>query len=491
MIASRLRASSSSLSAAGFVHISLDHVGDWRVLVRSRAADLVDSYVPDTYSKSRSLLDRARRTLPGGVSSPFRAKLPEPLYFADGSGARLRDVDGNQYIDYALAWGPLIFGHKHPRIVEALTAAAARPHNYGAQHELEPRVGEAVQQLVPCAERVALTSSGSEALQLAFRLARAYTGRPLVLKFEGHYHGWMDSALLSYKPAPEQVGSRQNPNVLLGSRGQVANSVDNIVVARWNDVAALDLLLERHRNRVAAVVMEPVLCNSGCLMPRDGYLAAVREACNRSGALLVFDEVITGFRIAPGGAQQAFAVAPDIATLGKALGGGTPISAVAGRGEILEQMARGEVAFGGTFNGNPLSLAATDACLAMISELEGRALKKANRAGKRLMDGIRRSAARCGLDLLVTGFGAAFAIHFTRDAERWEYRDTFRDDRERLNEFLHLALGQGLYLLPDGRFYVSAAHSDDDIEESIAAVDRVFETMSEIGQGPQPQGDSD
>ena len=432
------------------------------------------------YSKSRRLLDRARRALPAGVSSPFRAKLPEPLYFADASGARLWDVDGNEYIDYALAWGPLILGHKHPRIVEALTAAAKKPHNYGAQHELEPQVGEKVQRLVPCAERVALTSSGSEALQLAFRLARAYTGRHLVLKFEGHYHGWMDSALLSYKPAPEQVGSPQYPNVLLGSRGQAANSVDNVVVARWNDVAALDLLLQRHRDEIAAVVMEPVLCNSGCLMPRHGYLAAVRDACDRSGALLVFDEVITGFRIAPGGVQQAFSVAPDIATLGKALGGGAPISAVAGRADILEQMARGEVAFGGTFNGNPLSLAATDACLETIGQHDGYALKEANQSGQRLMAGIRRSAARYGLDVLVTGFGAAFAIHFTAGAELWEYRDTFRNDRTRLNEFLHRALEEGLYLLPDGRFYVSAAHTDDEIMESIAAIDRVLEKMSGI-----------
>ncbi len=440
----------------------------------------MDESMTDKFFESRQLLERARQTLPGGVSSPFRAKLPEPLYFADGSGARLWDVDGNEYIDYALAWGPLILGHKHPRIVDALTAAAARPHNYGAQHELEPQVGEKIRRLVPCAERVALTSSGSEALQLAFRLARAHTRRPLILKFEGHYHGWMDSALLSYKPTAAQVGPREAPHVLTGSGGQVANSVDNVVVACWNDLASLESLLRRRWREIAAVVMEPVLCNSGCLMPRDGYLEAVREACSRSGALLVFDEVITGFRMAPGGAQQAFAVAPDIATLGKALGGGAPISAVAGREEILDRIARGGVSFGGTFNGNPLSLAATDACLATIAEHTGDALKRANRAGERLIDGVRRSAAQRGLDVLVTGFGAAFAIHFTRDTELWDYRDTFGDDRERLNEFLRRALHEGLYLLPDGRFYVSAAHTAEDVDESIAAIDRVFEQMSEV-----------
>lgn len=431
----------------------------------------------DKFYKSRQLLERARQTLPGGVSSPFRAKLPEPLYFVDGSGARLWDVDGNEYIDYALAWGPLILGHKHPRIVAALTAAAAKPHNYGAQHALEPQVAEKIQQLVPCAERVAVTSSGSEALQLAFRLARAHTRRRLILKFEGHYHGWMDSALLSFKPTAAEVGPREAPRVLPGSRGQVTNSVENVVVACWNDPAGLELVLERYWREIAAVVMEPVLCNSGCLMPRDGYLAAAREACSRCGALLVFDEVITGFRIAPGGAQQAFAVVPDIATLGKALGGGVPISAVAGRKEILDRIAGGGVSFGGTFNGNPLSMAATDACLETIAEFGGAALQRANRAGERLMDGIRRSAAQRGLDVLVTGFGAAFGIHFRRDAELWDYRDTFSDDRERLSDFLRRALHEGLYLLPDGRFYVSAAHSTEDIDASIAAIDRVFEQM--------------
>ena len=432
----------------------------------------------DLYSKSRQLLKRARRTLPGGVSSPFRARLPEPLYFADGYGARLRDVDGNEYVDYALAWGPLIFGHRHPRIVSALSAAAAKPHNYGAQHELEPQVGEAIQQLVPCAGKVALTSSGSEALQLAFRLARAYTGRPLVLKFEGHYHGWLDSALLSYKPSLGQAGPRQSPNVVLGSRGQVANFVENVVVARWNDIGALEALLGEFRQQVAAVVMEPVLCNSGCLMPREGYLEAVRRTCDREGALLIFDEVITGFRISPGGAQQAFSVTADIATLGKALGGGATISAVAGRGRILDQLPRGEVAFGGTFNGNPLSLAATAECLKMIAENGGRALAKANGAGRMLMDGIIRSADRHGIDVVLTGFGAAFAIHFTDDPEIWDYRDTFRDDRTRLERFLRLALDEGLYLLPDGRFYVSAAHTAKDIGESVEAIDRVMGQMA-------------
>jgi len=432
----------------------------------------------DKWRRSRSLLERASMSLPGGVTSPFRATLPVPLFFEDAEGPRLKDVDGNDYIDFALAWGPLILGHKHPRMVEALTEAAARPHTYGAQHELEPIVAERIQRLVPCAERVALTSSGSEALQLAFRLSRAHTGRPLVLKFEGHYHGWMDSALVSYKSELAALGPRESPNVVLGSPGQVANAAENTVVACWNDVDVLDHILAARGAEIAAVVMEPVLCNSGCLLPSDGYLEAARAACDRAGSLLIFDEVITGFRIDMGGAQAAFGVTPDIATLGKALGGGVTISAVAGSAEIMDRVGPGKVAFGGTFNGNPLSLAGTDACLETISAHDGAALTRANAAGTRLIDAVRRSADSHGIDLQVTGFGAAFALHFTARNELRDYRDTFDDDRNRLSKFLGGSLDEGLHLLPDGRFYVSAVHTDRDIDEAAAAIDRVFERMS-------------
>ncbi|MEZ5391541.1 MAG: aminotransferase class III-fold pyridoxal phosphate-dependent enzyme [Bryobacterales bacterium] len=228
----------------------------------------------ERWRKSRELLQRARGSLAGGVSSPFRAKFPVPLFFEDGEGSRLTDVDGNGYIDYALAWGPLILGHKHPRMVEAVAAAAQKPHTYGAQHELEYAVAEKVQAMVPCAERVAVTSAGSEAVQLAMRLARAATGRTKILKFEGHYHGWIDSALISYHPSREACGPADAPNAVLPSRGQVANAADNVAIARWNSADALAQTLERHAGEIAAVILEPVLCNSGCLMPREGYLKA-------------------------------------------------------------------------------------------------------------------------------------------------------------------------------------------------------------------------
>jgi glutamate-1-semialdehyde 2,1-aminomutase len=272
--------------------------------------------MPDRYAKSRAMLERARQSLAGGVSSPFRAKLPVPLYFEDGCGPRLRDVDGNEYIDYALAWGPLILGHRHPRLVEAVRRQSGKPHIYGAQHELEYLVSEKVQSMVPCAERVIFTSSGSEAVQAALRLARAHTGRNLVVKFEGHYHGWLDSVLLSYHPEADQLGPADRPRVAPGSKGQVPNAAENVLVAPWNDLGFLEKLFAGHADGIAAVITEPVLCNSGSLMPEPGFLEGLRALATANGALLIFDEIITGFRIAPGGAQSSFGVIPDLATFG-------------------------------------------------------------------------------------------------------------------------------------------------------------------------------
>jgi glutamate-1-semialdehyde 2,1-aminomutase len=397
-----------------------------------------------------------------------------PLFFKDGYGCRLQDVDNNEYIDYTLAWGPNILGYRHPKIVDAVQKIAEGPHTYGAQHELEYQVAEKIQEIVPCAERVAFTSSGSEAVQLALRLARAFTSRNLILKLEGHYHGWMDSILLSYHPGPNEAGPSKRPCVAPGSRGQVPNAADNMRVEPWNRIDLLEEAFRLEGSSIAAVIMEPVLCNSGCILPLEGYLAGVKNLCKQYGALLIFDEIITGFRMATGGAQQVYEVVPDLATFGKALGGGLPLSAVAGRKEILSLMFGGGVAFGGTFNGNPLSLAAAHATLQELSQDGGALLVRANRIGQGLQQRIREAAERHALPVLITGFGTAFALHHTPRAELREYRDTFEDGLEFLSRFLMSALAEGVYLLPDGRFYVSAVHSESDVEETLEKLEEVF-----------------
>jgi glutamate-1-semialdehyde 2,1-aminomutase len=428
----------------------------------------------DKWRKSREYLSRARETLAGGVSSPFRAKIPVPLYFTGGCGPRLTDVDGNSYVDYTLAWGPNILGYRHPAVVEALRKQAEGVHTYGAQHELEFQVSELIHRLVPCAELVAFSSSGTEAVQLALRLARAYTGRNLILKFEGHYHGWVDSVLVSHHPSAAELGPAGSPNVVLESRGQPPNVAENVVAAPWNHVESIDRTFAERGPEIAAVIMEPVLCNSGCLMPSPGYLAEVRDLCRRHGALLIFDEIITGFRIALGGAQQHFGVTPDLATFGKAVGGGVPVSVVAGRRDILEQMITGGVSFGGSFNGNPLVLAGAHATLSEMARDDGAALAQANRIGALLMEGIREAGVRRGVPMTVCGFGAAFAVHFTGRAELRDYRDTLDDDRARLAWFVRALLERGVYMLPDGRMYTSAVHTEREVEETLQAVEQAL-----------------
>jgi glutamate-1-semialdehyde 2,1-aminomutase len=411
------------------------------------------------------------------VSSPFRAKFPVPLYLTDGWGSRVRDVDGNEYIDYTLAWGPLILGHGHPKIREAIAELADHPIIYGAQHELEYQVAEKMQHVVPCAERVAFTSSGSEAVQLAFRLARAFTNRNLIVKFEGHYHGWMDSALLSYHPRREQLGPHDSPCAVLGSRGQPANNAENVLIGPWNRIEVLEKMFRTSGKEIAAVIMEPVLCNSGCILPLPGYLEAVNKLCREYDALLILDEVITGFRMALGGAQAYYGVTPDLATFGKALAGGAPLSAVAGRKEIMELFMTGGVAFGGTFNGNPVSLRCSQVTLEQLSRSDEDYLGGVNRTGEVLMKNICDAARDAGIPLRVCGFGAAFAVHFTSRQQLIEYRDTLDDDPEMLSKFLLGLLEEGIYVLPDGRFYVSGAHTEQDIGKTTEAIQRVLREL--------------
>lgn len=433
----------------------------------------------DQWKRSRELLGRARESLAGGVSSPFRAKFPVPLYFKDGWGSKLEDEDGNVYIDYTLAWGPAILGHRHPRLVEAYRRQAQRPVIYGAEHRLEIEAAERIQAVVPCAERVAFTSSGSEAVQLALRLARAYTGRQLVLKFEGHYHGWFDAVLLSHHPGREAIGEEERPAVVPESSGQVRNAAENVAALPWNRADLVERVFAERGDEIAAVIMEPVLMNSGGILPAAGYLEAVKEIAGRHGALLIFDEIITGFRMALGGAQSVYGVTPDLATFGKAVAGGAPLSVVAGKKEILELMFGGGVSFGGTFNGNPVSMAAAVATLEELAKDEGRALAEANRLGGLLMDGVREAAARHGVPMLASGFGAAFAVHFTRRERLAHYRDVLDDDADKLKRFLLEALREGVYALPDGRFYTSAAHTEEDIAKTLEGLERVLAAMAE------------
>jgi glutamate-1-semialdehyde 2,1-aminomutase len=428
-----------------------------------------------TYARSAEMLNESKRYLAGGVSSMLRAACkPVPLFFESASGARVIDVDGNQYLDYGLAWGPLILGHGHPAVVAAVRRQLEKFCLIGAQHRLETAVARKICEMVPCAQLVAFNSTGSEAVHLALRLAKAHTGRRKVIKFEGHYHGWFDNILINYHPKVTEGGINAKQ---MGTEGQSERVLDDVYILPWNDLKELENTLREHYQEIAAIITEPILCNSSCLMPSPGFLESLRELTTRYGIVLIFDEVITGFRVHPRGAQGLFNVTPDLATFGKAVAAGYPLSVVAGKREIMELIPKGRVVQAGTFNGNPLALAASEAALEVLSADGGSALIRIQQTGGYLKKGIEAALAEAGIPALINGVGSAFHISFTAAKKLSNYRETLnRDDRMR-DQFIEGLLGEGIYLLPDGRWYVSAAHTEADVDVTMAAVRKVCDVL--------------
>lgn len=412
----------------------------------------------------------ARRFIAGGVSSDARRLPGTPLYVDRAEGSRLWDVDGNSYIDYVLGQGPAILGHCPQPVVAAIAAQAKRGIVYSAQHEAEILVAQRLCGMVPAAELVRFNTVGSEAVHAALRLARGYTGRSKVLKFEGHYHGWFDPVLYSVHPAMEAAGPVDTPHPVPGTRGQQLSSAGDLVLAPWNDLAALGNLLEIHGAEVAAVIMEPLLCNTGAITPDPGYLVGARELCDRHGCLLIFDEVITGFRLAAGGAQEYFGVTPDLAVFGKAMAGGMPVSALAGRAEVMDFISTGKVAHAGTFNSHPVALAAAQATLQVLDEQRDDIYPRLFDLGGALMAGIRDAAAKAGVPMLVDGPGPVFQTYLTGTGRVRDYRDFATTDREKMGRLHGLLLNRGVNIVPRGLWFLSAAHTAEDVDRTIAAV---------------------
>jgi glutamate-1-semialdehyde 2,1-aminomutase len=416
------------------------------------------------FERSRELMAEARQWLAGGVSSNFRLGIsPTPLVIERAEGAFVFDADGNRLIDYYLGMGPMMLGHNPASVRNAVAAQLARGILYAGQSESEFAAARMVCRMVPCAERIRFTSSASEAAQGAIRLARAATGRSRIVKFEGHYHGWFDNVLWSVAPALDAAGAPDRPVPVAGSRGQISDgSVD---VLPWND---LPLLAERLASgQIAAVIMEPAMCNAGAIEPAAGYLEGAREACARAGSVLIFDETITGFRLAPGGAQQRFGVTPDLAVFGKAIANGFPVAAIAGRADLLDQFAHG-VVHGGTYNAQPLGMAAT---LATLRELADPAVYAGiAQRGARLMDGVRRALRDSGLVASVGGFPEVFHVGFGLGEPARNFRDLARIDRARYVAFTTALLRRGVRALERGAWFLSAAHDDSVVDETLAAV---------------------
>ena len=409
--------------------------------------------------------------LAGGVNSNFRLHgQPVPLVFERGEGARLYDVDGNVYVDYALGMGPNILGHAPEPVIRAVADSLGGGQIFAGQHPSEVQLARRVCELVPCAELVRFGVAGSEMDQAALRLARAYTGRAKVVKFEGHYHGWFDTILVSVAPPLDQAGPEEAPLPHLPSAGQSAAAAQDIVVLAWNDLDVVRSYFEAHAAETAALIMEPILCNTGVVLPRPGYLEGVRELCDRYGVVLIFDEVITGFRVGLHSAQGHLGVTPDLAVFAKSLAGGFPIGAVVGKRAIMQLAADGSVLHGGSFNGHTASMAAG---LATLEELSRAGIYERMEArGDALMAGLRGVAKRAGLRLLVQGLGTVFNTAFCNGAPVTDYRSYQRcSDSAQLRRFLHALQEHGVRPTSRGTWFLSTAHTDADVEETIRAAE--------------------
>ncbi len=418
---------------------------------------------------SRARFERSCLSLAGGVSTGLRRSArPYPLFFNRGEGSRIFDVDANVYLDYTLAWGPLLLGHAPAEVVQAMRRQAALGATFGAQHDLEYEVAERLIAAIPCAELVCYANSGTEIVQVALRLARAVTGRPKYLKFEGHYHGWEDSVLVSYHPSREQIERAQDRPVPVGC-GQRPDGA--AVVAQWNDPASVERAFAAHGPEISAIICEPLLANSGSIPPEPGFLEFLRGFTRENGALLIFDEVITGFRLAYGGAQERYGVLPDLSTFAKAVGGGTPLSVLAGLHCYMEKIASGSVVHAGTLNGNPICLAAAKATLDVLLSKGSEGYEQLNRRAQRLRAGLESILRAKGLTVCTCGDGTVFTLSFSAAPPR-NYRDTLAASRDLYSDFALALLDEGVMVLPDGRWYVSFAHSDSDIEQTLEATSR-------------------
>jgi glutamate-1-semialdehyde 2,1-aminomutase len=432
-----------------------------------------------SYAKSIELYDRTRRHLAGGVSSNVRyASTPVPLFFARGEGARLHDVDGNVHIDYVLGNGPVILGHAPRLVIEAVAASLGEGQLFAAQHPRETELAERLCRLLPSAEVVRFATSGTEAVLMAMRLARAFTGRTKIVKFEGHYHGWSDQAYISARPPLNEAGPADAPVPVAGSPGMPASVLEDVVVAGWNDPDLLAKAFDRNKGEIAAVIMEPVMVNGGAIPPLPGYLHGVRDLCHTHGALFICDEVITGFRVGLGGAQARFGVSADLSVYAKAVAAGFPLAMVAGRRDVMDTLLDKGVMHGGTYNGNVQSMAAALAALDVLEAGGGAVYRAMEARGKQLMEGLAALGARHRLPMLVQGLPTIFQTFFTRDAPPKNYRESAACDRDMALAFHSALQEEGVRVNQQAKWFLSAAHDEPVIAETLAAADRAMAKLA-------------
>ena len=426
-------------------------------------------------SKSHQAFTSAQKVIPGGVNSPVRAFAGvggEPFFIKSAKGCRLTDVDGREYIDYIGSWGPMIAGHAHPEVIQAVQAAAEKGLSYGVPTEIETQMAEKVCEIVPSIDMVRMVSSGTEATMSAIRLARGYTGRDILVKFEGCYHGHADSLLVKAGSGALTLGVPTSPGV----PDSVAK---HTLTLTYNDINEVQQVFAEMGDKIAAIIVEPVAGNMNCIPPVDGFLQGLRDVCDQYGSVLIFDEVMTGFRVALGGAQAYYAITPDLTTLGKVIGGGMPVGAFGGKIEIMQKLAPlGPVYQAGTLSGNPITMAAGLTMLKLISapDFHAQLESKVNK----LVSGILAAAKKANIPMSANQAGGMFGLFFTDKDKVSSFADVSACNLERFKDFFHGMLEQGVYLAPSAyeAGFVSSAHTDADLDATIAAAAKVFATMS-------------
>lgn len=425
---------------------------------------------PTAGPKSIAAFERARKLMPGGVNSParaFGAVGGSPLFIDHADGPYLYDIDGNRYIDYIGSWGPMILGHRPPAVIEAIQAAVARGTSYGAPTEAESRLAEQIIDAVPSIEKVRLVNSGTEATMSAIRVARGATGRAKVIKFAGNYHGHVDALLVAAGSAAATLGVPDSPGVTAGA-GQ------DTIVLEYNDVDAVKNAFAQHPGQIAAVILEPVVGNMGCVIPSEAFLNTLRSETLADGAILIFDEVMTGFRLAFGGAQERFGIVPDMTTLGKIVGGGMPLGAYGGRADIMDNvLPAGKVFQAGTLSGNPVAVAAGSATLQSLSD--DPPYEQLDAMGDRLANGLASAAAKHGVPHQLQHIGSMMTLFFN-DSPVNNWPDADRSDRERFAKYFWGLMDKGIYM-PCSQFealFFSSLHDEAIIDETIDAADAVL-----------------
>ncbi len=427
--------------------------------------------------KSAVLFNEYRSVVPGGVNSNFRA----PIYFERAQGSRIWDVDGNEYVDCVVNNGACILGHGDPDIEAEVTRAVRQGLTSGLETALSLKVCQQLHDMIPSAEQVRLANAGTEAVLKALMIARAFTGREKIIKVEGAYHGWFDEAQVSVHPEPGQAGPAESPKPLLETAGIRKNTLDSVLVVPFNNLDALDRVLQAHKGEIAALLMEAVIFNSGCILPLPGYLEGVRKLTEKQGVLWILDEVITGFRLAPGGAQERFGVMPDISVFAKAIANGWPLSAVVGRRDIMElSRPGGDVLYGGTYNGNQATVAAASVCLDKLKD--GRVQGHLEAATRQLGERFNALAEDRGIAARLEQFGGQFQVFFI-DQPITDYRSACTADAQRYKAFQKEVMARQVWLSAGHLFHhgVTYAHSQEEIDTILDAFEHGLEAAKEVG----------